>query len=892
MPNLGESVPWSRMNYNPVSTELALSASIYSASGLAFTSPLCAGTPLSLTQVAGSAANPVLIGYPVVNTTSGYVYAIQSGAIDYVAPPPGCSSAPSYTIGGSVSGLASGTSATLLDNGGDSLTVSSNTSFTFPTALDSGAMYAVTVGTQPTGETCTVANGTGTVASSNITNVSVACSSSVSGPAQVTDNETITVSDGETFPDVVDSEAITVTDSEVVRAYNAITITPSPATFNASNGNGYATYAYSVPFTATGGIGTLTLTESGALPAGLTFTGTALSGTPEVSSVGIPYTFSVTATDADGDSVIAQGYSITIQAASAYPAMVTDNETITVSDAETFPDVVDSEAITVTDTVSVTTGPVITGPASLPAGTVNVAYTPTTITAGGGSPPYTWTAAGLPPGLTTGNNTGTISGTPTAVGTYSVTVTVKDANGVTAPRTYTIAISALPLTITTSSLPASIVNVPYPMTTIIASGGTLPYTWTITGLPPGLTTNGEGVISGTPTADVGSPYSVKVTVTDAALNSVSKTYSLTVSSGLAITGPASLPAGIVGVEYAATTITASGGSGVYTWSATGLPTGLSIAIATGVISGTPTSAGTSSVTVTVTDSNSSAANKNYSLTVSSGLAITGPASLPAGIFGVAYAATTITASGGSGVYTWSATGLPTGLSIAIATGVISGTPTSAGTSSVTVTVTDSNSSAANKNYPLTVIPPPSLTVSASPVSLTIVQGQTGQTTITLTPQGIYSGTLTLTCSGLPANTLCQFKPTNSVVFTGVNDQPLSVVLTIETDVNGQQARVKSAPMPLRPGAILAAIAFLWPGSLLGLMALRRKRKLFTKNPGIFGLCVIVLLAGGLAGLAGCVSGGGFGTYVTPAATSSVTVVVTPVSGSPQTVTIGLTITQQ
>ena len=251
--------------------------------------------------------------------------------------------------------------------------------------------------------------------------------------------------------------------------------------------------------------------------------------------------------------------------------------------------VTDANQVTTTKGLSLTVNPTptITGPASLPAGTVGVAYAATTITAGGGSRPYTWTATGLPPGLTT-KQSGTISGTPTAVGTYSVTVTVKDANGVTAPRTYTIAISALPLTITTSSLPASIVNVPYPMTTIIASGGTLPYTWTITGLPPGLTTNGEGVISGTPTADVGSPYSVKVTVTDAALNSVSKTYSLTVSSGLAITGPASLPAGIVGVEYAATTITASGGSGVYTWSATGLPTGLSIAIATGVISGTPT----------------------------------------------------------------------------------------------------------------------------------------------------------------------------------------------------------------------------------------------------------------------------------------------------------------
>jgi hypothetical protein len=76
------------------------------------------------------------------------------------------------------------------------------------------------------------------------------------------------------------------------------------------------------------------------------------------------------------------------------------------------------------------------------------------------------------------------------------------------------------------------------------------------------------------------------------------------------------------------------------------------------------------------------------------------------------------------------------------------------------------------------------------------------------------------------------------------------------------------------------------------IAIRRKRKLFTKNPGIFGLCVVVLLACASAGLAGCISGGGFGAYVTPVGTSNVTVVVTPGSGSAQTLSIGVTITKQ
>ncbi|MCP5501119.1 MAG: hypothetical protein H7A25_14520, partial [Leptospiraceae bacterium] len=80
-----------------------------------------------------------------------------------------------YTIGGSISGLtASG--LVLQNNAGDNLTVASGaTSFTFATPVASGATYAVTVQTHPTGQTCVVGSGSGTVASANVTNVSITC---------------------------------------------------------------------------------------------------------------------------------------------------------------------------------------------------------------------------------------------------------------------------------------------------------------------------------------------------------------------------------------------------------------------------------------------------------------------------------------------------------------------------------------------------------------------------------------------------------------------------------------------------------------------------------------------------------------------------------------------
>jgi alpha-tubulin suppressor-like RCC1 family protein len=83
------------------------------------------------------------------------------------APPP------TYTIGGTVTGL-SGT-VTLANNGGDARAVNASGTFTFATALSGGAAYAVTVTTQPSGQTCTVTSGSGSVAAANVTNVAVTC---------------------------------------------------------------------------------------------------------------------------------------------------------------------------------------------------------------------------------------------------------------------------------------------------------------------------------------------------------------------------------------------------------------------------------------------------------------------------------------------------------------------------------------------------------------------------------------------------------------------------------------------------------------------------------------------------------------------------------------------
>ena len=82
---------------------------------------------------------------------------------------------PTYSVGGTVSGLT-GTGLALQNNGGDTLAVAAAaTDFTFVTELEDDVAYAVTVSTQPTGQTCEVTSGSGTIAAADVTNVAVDC---------------------------------------------------------------------------------------------------------------------------------------------------------------------------------------------------------------------------------------------------------------------------------------------------------------------------------------------------------------------------------------------------------------------------------------------------------------------------------------------------------------------------------------------------------------------------------------------------------------------------------------------------------------------------------------------------------------------------------------------
>ena len=152
------------------------------------------GTFVFATSLADAASYAVTVG----TQPTGQTCAVTSGGTGTVAAANVTSvvvtcTTNAFTIGGSISGL-SGT-VKLKNNGGDELTKTSTGSFTFATAINSGSAYAVSVSSQPTGQTCTVTNGSGT-ATANVTNVSVSCTNDVVSCSSYTYSEWGTCTNG------------------------------------------------------------------------------------------------------------------------------------------------------------------------------------------------------------------------------------------------------------------------------------------------------------------------------------------------------------------------------------------------------------------------------------------------------------------------------------------------------------------------------------------------------------------------------------------------------------------------------------------------------------------------------------------------------------------------
>lgn len=410
-------------------------------------------------------------------------------------------------------------------------------------------------------------------------------------------------------------------------------------------------------------------------------------------------------------------------------------------------------------------------PSTVPNAVTGTPYS-VTLTAAGGTAPYTWSGSGsFPPGLQI-TLAGVLSGTPTKVGNFTFLIQAIDSTGASATSSFSIIVYAGTLTITTlSPLFNATVGSPYSQQ-FQASGGQPPYTWSVTAgqVAPFTLNASTGVLQGTPTSPATLTFTVQVS--DAAQTKASQAFSLSVTAPpLVISTAIALPSAAVGINYSQP-FTATGGLPPYAWTlASGAVPGLSLDPAAGILSGIPTAAGSYTPVVQVTDSANTITTRQFQLTVNPvALRITTTSPLPSGTAGTAYSQP-MTAQGGTPPYTWSATGLPAGLGIGATAGTISGTSTLAGSFPVTVTVADSNRVTYVNLFALTMALPPapaiSLTsVSASgtpasqvPIQVTIAQPYlagpiTGQVSVAFVPAT--AGTQDLTIQFASGGTTASF----------------------------------------------------------------------------------------------------------------------------------------
>lgn len=265
--------------------------------------------------------------------------------------------------------------------------------------------------------------------------------------------------------------------------------------------------------------------------------------------------------------------------------------------------------------------------AIVPMGQQTIAFTnPGNLNFGTNTPLQAISSSGLPvqltsttPGVCAIINTSQVQAR--APGACSITASQPgDASYLPAPgvtQNFQIVVPGGALSIATSSLPPPVRGTPYAQT-IVATSGAPPYTFAVVSgaLPANLTLNPvTGTISGLVTGS--GAYNFRVRATDAATQYAEQSYAGVVIVPVLSISPATLPGGKVGVPFAATTFTTTGGIGAYTYAITAgaLPPGLSLSPA-GVLAGTPTAAGTANITITATDTYNATASQSLTVVIS------------------------------------------------------------------------------------------------------------------------------------------------------------------------------------------------------------------------------------------------------------------------------------
>ncbi|MGP8075840.1 MAG: thermopsin family protease [Thermoplasmata archaeon] len=351
---------------------------------------------------------------------------------------------------------------------------------------------------------------------------------------------------------------------------------------------------------------------------------------------------------------------------------------------------------------TVRAGPYPSVPASSPSGGVDVGELvnfSTIVTSGSGTYSYRW--HGLPTGCVSADQSG-VSCRPSQSGRFNVSVTVTDTGlGNTTSGSLSYSVDPDPA-VTLVAPPRTVDAGQSALFRAVASGGSGVYQYLWSGLPLGCSSSGSATDSCVPSA--GGDFSVTVTVTDS--NGGSATSNVlgyhVYGDPTVTTLNASESAADLGQSVNFTTA-ASGGSGGYTYAWSGLPFGC-VSANTSSISCLVTSPGNYSVQVNVTDTNGvTATSHGLSFRVWVDPSVSSFVATPSGLLEGSGVTLSVAISGGSGPFTYSYSGLPSGCAN-VDRSTLSCTPTETGTFTVNVTVTDSNGWSTTATAVVTVNP--------------------------------------------------------------------------------------------------------------------------------------------------------------------------------------------
>ena len=401
------------------------------------------------------------------------------------------------------------------------------------------------------------------------------------------------------------------------------------------------------------------------------------------------------------------------------------------------------------------------------------------------------TVSGLPSGVTFNASTNTISGTPTKVGSYPITVTSKDTNGNTTTTTFTIkVVDTTPPVVKTIVDQTKEVNTSIDSIKIEATDNSgLAVGNTVSGLPNGVSFDSNtNTISGTPTK-VGS-YPITVTTTDASENVTKTIFTIKVVDTISpvVTSIAD-QSNEVNTAIDSIKIEATDNSGLaVSNTVSGLPNGVSFDSNTNTISGTPTKVGSYLITVTTTDAEGNKTETNFTIKVvdTTKPTVTSIEDQSKEV-NTPIDSITIEATDNSGqAVTNKVSGLPEGVSFDSATNTISGTPTKVGSYPIVVTTTDASGNETTTSFTIKVVDTTKPTVTAikdqtkevnTPIdSITIeATDNSGQAVISKVsglPAGVSFDSATNTISGTP---------------TKVGSYPITVTTT---DASGNKTETK------------------------------------------------------------------------------------------------------